>query len=492
MSGSKVEVISGSDVSKIPALEDAGVMKDHHHALSSNNIEEPDKSIITVTTMQATNDLQEETTHEKHATIEEPTVNLELTKGPLVCPWCNTSPNFFPKHRPISSDQAHNEMWCGKFYRKNFVWGEYFSNWVELEKRSSYDTFTCFPRLPLELRRKIWLHALPGPRTISLHLATNLYSGLEWSEDSRSPIITATLSFDDDSRADLSPDYLLWTCRESSEVFLKHYHRPRGFRPVDGEYHRLFGTRRAFCVRVQSEGWIDFDVDTLVAENIERTFYTLAWLQSRPDLSAITNLAISENPLYEILDDPWWTNAVPFLIEEQFPRLKHLSLIANHVKEADERKYSRGHFGPLAVVKAIDVNFMNALKRVVQIERLAIPNIFDLETEEFMNSEQMDAALADPKMLEMQFLNGANMSYWENVDVTLALMVLWEKDGEALAFDGLQPACENHRHFTFSPHPTSKMHIRWWGHEVSGSSLMTMKHPAYPNPRNGHGIMDMI
>ncbi|TGO35555.1 hypothetical protein BHYA_0154g00170 [Botrytis hyacinthi] len=238
---------------------------------------------------------------------------------------------------------------------------------------------------------------------MNLQVFTDFHTGRVWSEDLKSFLITATLSFDDDSRTDLSPDYLLWTCRESSE--------------------------------------------------------------SRVDLSATNNLAISENPLYEGFDDPWWANTVPFLIEEQFPRLKHLLLIANHVKEADERIYSRGNFGPLAVVKATDVNFMNELKRVLQIERLAIPNIFVLDTEEFTNTEQKDAALEDPKALEIQFLYGANMSYWENVEVTLAFLVHWEKDGEALPFDGLQPVCENHRHFTFSPYPTSKMHIRWWGHE---------------------------
>ncbi|KAF5873523.1 uncharacterized protein Bfra_004985 [Botrytis fragariae] len=295
---SKDEAISGSDVSNNQVLEDPRVMKNHGHPLSSNSIDEPQKSIIKATNMQATDDLQEKITCGKHATTEEPTVNLELAEGPLPCYWRDISSNLFPKHR-------------------------------------------C-----------------------------------EWSEDLKSFLITATLSFDDDSRADLSPDYLLWTCRESSEVYLKYYHRLRGVRPMDGEYHRPYGTPRASCVRVQNEGWIDFDVDTLVAKNIERTCYTLAWLQSRVDLSGITNLAISENPLYETLDDLWWRNAVPFLVEEQFPGLKYLYLIANHVKEADEWEYSRGHFGPLAVVKTTDVRFMNELKRVIQIERLALPMFY--------------------------------------------------------------------------------------------------------------------
>ncbi|TGO20896.1 hypothetical protein BPAE_0258g00040 [Botrytis paeoniae] len=89
----------------------------------------------------------------------------------------------------------------------------------------------------------------------------------------------------------------------------------------------------------------------------------------------------------------------------------------------------------------------------------------NLEPEEILNSDQMDAALADPKMLGMQFLNGANKRYWVDIDVTLAFLVHWEKDGEALPFDGIQSACKTHHHFAFSPYPTSKMHVRWWEHE---------------------------
>lgn len=461
MAGLNNEATSGLDVPSIPVIENARAMKDHDPLLSSESINEAHKSIMKVGNMQATNNLQEKITHEKHATIDESTVNLELTEGTLVCPWRNTSPNFLFK-----DDAANNGMWYKQFYRKNYVPGKYLYTWVELERRSSYDKFTCFHKFPYELRRKIWLHALPDPRTISLHLATDSDSHIRWSNELNSPLITATLSFDDDSSANLSPENLLWTCRESSEIFLEHYHRPRGVRPVDGTYHCSHGgTRQAACVRVQSKGWIDFEVDTLVAENIENTLNTLAWLQSRPDLSAITNLAISDTPLHGVQNGSWWTHTVPFLLEEQFPRLKHLSLIANHIPEADDWKYSRRYFGPSVVVKATDVNFMNELKRVLQIERLAIPNRFDLDNQELTNSERRDAALAHPRRVKRRFLIKANMSYWMNVEVTLAFLVHWEKDGEALTFDGLQPACESHHHFSFSPYPTSQMHILWWGHE---------------------------
>ncbi|KAM0155688.1 hypothetical protein ACHAQE_006548 [Botrytis cinerea] len=464
MAGSKNEAISASNISNISVTlrEDAQVVMDHDHLLFDNN-NDPNKSTIAVTNIKSTNDTQEDITHEKHATIEEPTINLQLTERSFVCPWRDTSSNFIPKHRPIDGDAIHQGLWCGGYYRKD-IYGKY---WVELERKSSYDTFTCFPRLPLELRRKIWLSALPGPRTVILRLTTNYYvdSVRREAQDSNPDFITAMLSFDDDLSADLSPESLRCTCRESSEVFLENYRRPRGVRPVDGGYHRPQGSRRAACVRGRSEGWIDFGVDTLVVENLEHIFTTLACLRSRPDFSAITSLALSETPVFGHDDDPWWSDTVRVLIEEQFPRLKYLSLIANHVNQTAGSRYSRGHFGSRTVVKATDATFTNGLKRAVQIERLTVSNIFRSQAEEILNSDQMDAALADPTKLEMQFLHEANMSYWENIDVTLAFMVYREKDGEVLTIDGIQPACETHRHFIFSPYPTSKMHIRWWGHE---------------------------
>lgn len=208
-------------------------------------------------------------------------------------------------------------------------------------------------------------------------------------------------------------------------------------------------------------------------------FTTLACLRGHPDFSAITSLALSETPMFGYDDDPWWSDAVRVIIEEQFPRLKYLSLIANHVNQTSGSRYSRGHFGSRTVVKATDATFMNELKRAVQIERLAVSNIFRSQAEEILNSDQMNAALADPTKLEMQFLHEANMSYWENIDVTLAFMVYEEKDGEVFTIDEIQPACKIHRHFIFSPYATSKMHIRWWGHE-------------YVIPIDENGIVDTV
>lgn len=44
-------------------------------------------------------------------------------------------------------------------------------DWDEIEwPQLFWRKFTWFPRLPIELRRKIWLHTLPGPRLVSLEI----------------------------------------------------------------------------------------------------------------------------------------------------------------------------------------------------------------------------------------------------------------------------------------------------------------------------------
>ncbi|TEY61342.1 hypothetical protein BOTCAL_0170g00080 [Botryotinia calthae] len=198
MTGSKNEAMSSSDVSNISVREDAEVMMDHEHPCN-DNIDEPNKSIITVTNIQATNDMQEDITHEKHATIEERTINSQLTRGSFVCPWRATHYRI-----PIPSIV----LFTATLYTKNH----------------DAENFTVKTRV----------------RTGIVRLATTYHfdSGRHEAEDSKSDPITATLFFDDDSSADVSPESLRWMCRESSEVFRENYHRSQGVRPIDDEDHR--------------------------------------------------------------------------------------------------------------------------------------------------------------------------------------------------------------------------------------------------------------
>ncbi|TGO83149.1 hypothetical protein BPOR_0695g00060 [Botrytis porri] len=98
-------------------------------------------------------------------------------------------------------------------------------------------SFTCFPRLPLELQRKIWeIAAVPQPRVIQIETICE--------RDAEGKIHP---NDDDDDDADdelihwsptqCSPTPLLAICRESRSIAMKHYkyssflHRPLFYHP---------------------------------------------------------------------------------------------------------------------------------------------------------------------------------------------------------------------------------------------------------------------
>jgi hypothetical protein len=45
------------------------------------------------------------------------------------------------------------------------------------------ETFTLFPKLPIELRLKIWEEALPGPRIIEIHHDDNRLYNFEGEDE---------------------------------------------------------------------------------------------------------------------------------------------------------------------------------------------------------------------------------------------------------------------------------------------------------------------
>lgn len=70
-------------------------------------------------------------------------------------------------------------------------------------------TFPFFPKLPVELQRQIWVHALPGPRVIEIH--------------KKGKTIVKGLTQQEYGSALFDPVALLHTCRQSREIVLKCY-----------------------------------------------------------------------------------------------------------------------------------------------------------------------------------------------------------------------------------------------------------------------------
>jgi len=88
-------------------------------------------------------------------------------------------------------------------------------------KSTLHDGFTLFPKLPPELRCKIWEHALPGSQIIEFYCYQRFNSNpdiLEAAASSQRPLVR-----------------LIKTCKEPSEVVKGHY---RSISP------RAFGVRR--------------------------------------------------------------------------------------------------------------------------------------------------------------------------------------------------------------------------------------------------------
>lgn len=213
--------------------------------------------------------------------------------------------------------------------------------YTEIEWPALYfKTFTCFPRLPAELRRKIWFHALPEPRFVRI--------GVDWAlKDWRPPETLINISVWDCAttihngksggpRVNILQLFL--TCHESQEVFLENYKCLDIQLPTDGQF--LFAPRttptqtRLVHVKIKSRPshrYIDRHIDTLRFDNIAETLTLLPISGIRLDLSPFTNIVVagydySKHPQYspiQLPESPWR------LIEKNFPQLKSLTLIGN-------------------------------------------------------------------------------------------------------------------------------------------------------------------
>jgi hypothetical protein len=143
-------------------------------------------------------------------------------------------------------------------------------------------TFTCFPRLPAELRMRIWEFACFIPRNVCIDIDEVLMTKLN---DQDSQWATEIVAW----RSDSDIPAVLQVCQESRSEARKHYslelgteytkyintgtnltthpwqHRNSGYIPV--RTHRR--TVRAYTITVDPEIWINWDVDTLYMPRAE-------------------------------------------------------------------------------------------------------------------------------------------------------------------------------------------------------------------------------
>lgn len=138
--------------------------------------------------------------------------------------------------------------------------------------------FHLFPKLPPELRRHIWVFALPAPRILELW-DTNNY---------RDPVQRET-----DGAYSGAPSFLL-ACKEAHEVYLRHYSKidlyGQGFgSPADALPFHLVPSHQAIGTQgVSTLEYVDFARDSIRISETLRT--QMRELGRRLDLSRIEHL----------------------------------------------------------------------------------------------------------------------------------------------------------------------------------------------------------
>ncbi|KAH6718795.1 hypothetical protein BKA61DRAFT_669136 [Leptodontidium sp. MPI-SDFR-AT-0119] len=166
--------------------------------------------------------------------------------------------------------------------------------------KEEFQTFTCFGRLPSELRAKIYYHALPDPRVLAATINYELDYSSRWDEELGYSIITAPHCKPDGYNRDIIDFQLI--SKEACVVFNLNYHRiPLITANFKGFMNRNQNQREDESDEVGSEDeyehqpflarheYFDGKRDTLV---IDHSIHYLRSLDLDLDLTGIHNLAI--------------------------------------------------------------------------------------------------------------------------------------------------------------------------------------------------------
>ena len=143
------------------------------------------------------------------------------------------------------------------------------------------DKFTLFPKLPAEMRCKIWFHSLPAPRVVEIDL---VFQG-KWACRS-------------ESQGD--PSGLLRANKESRAEFLKHYSPFLEIViPVDLEGEDLYIGLSPYHLANGSVSYIDTKIDSLYISANHYTEYLSITRESMNDLVSMDSLHSLETLICE-------------------------------------------------------------------------------------------------------------------------------------------------------------------------------------------------
>ncbi|ATZ54147.1 hypothetical protein BCIN_10g01670 [Botrytis cinerea B05.10] len=293
-----------------------------------------------------------------------------------------------------------------------------------------FKTFTCFSRLPLELRRKIWFHALPEPRLVNFELYPKpelVLHQIQHPEFINIAVRDYTLTTDDVKNKEMSLDIhpFFLTCHEFRDVFLENYESfdMHTQLPADGRClytPPMLPTYSTIChVRMKntpSQYYIDPKVDRLVFDSLEKSFEILSSIGITLNLSAFRNIAItqySEQGNRSVVSESTWK-----AIEDNFPRLTSVNFCGNfagaHVGRLPMRIPTLTRFHPLTQDTIGEVNRQTLYQ---DSHGLITPNAW------IVNAHHMNVIARAAYKTKRSFLERSNThgNYWKGVDFTISL-----------------------------------------------------------------------
>jgi hypothetical protein len=185
-------------------------------------------------------------------------------------------------------------------------------------------SFTCFSRLPGELRRHIWLHALPSPRVLQL-----IY--YEEYDELKDPTYGYTLyiKLEDNQYQCRVPTQLRLVCKESYELFAEHFGYITLSKTPDESFVNLGGSKLSWAThlpvnRIWCYHFINFKADTLMVHDFEGLRFMLSEFGLQLNLSSLKKLAVTgleSNP--QSIGSPFMWR----LIEQICPLLECLNVV---------------------------------------------------------------------------------------------------------------------------------------------------------------------
>ncbi|TGO45599.1 hypothetical protein BCON_0379g00020 [Botryotinia convoluta] len=280
---------------------------------------------------------------------------------------------------------------------------EYCEKYIEATQPQAFlRKFNCFPKLPLELRRQIWFHALPEPCLVEL----NIYKESDHITFLGGPeLVAAKIGrvIKSSRTGNIIPSQLLLGCRESHDFFLEHYSL-MDLQSLAGNEIIADGTAnsRHSIYHASSRGYIDSKSDTEVEYFIDPNN---GWGR------------------FGGLPSHQWKH-----IETLFPHLKQLNFIQNTCR--DMRSVNQGEldFSPLSIncLQPINADFIDSPLECIT------KGHYHEDHDDFVRklSIKGQSALNHSMVYKSQYLERVqnNPGYWRGIEFETSLLINFQPD----------------------------------------------------------------